>query len=47
MVANAGGAVMALYLLSARLTVLGFLGTTAWFFLVVNLGKLPFSIGLA
>ena len=46
MVANAGGAVMALYLLSAGLGMLGFLGTGAWFFLVVNLFKLPFSVGL-
>lgn len=46
MVANAGGAVMSLYLLSARLSMLGFLGTTAWFFFMVNLFKLPFSFGL-
>src|SRR3954447_1783856 len=46
MVANAGGAVMSLYLLSVGLDVLGFLGTTAWFFFLVNLFKLPFSIGL-
>lgn len=46
MVANSGGAVMSLYLLSTGLAVLGFLGTTAWFFLVLNLFKLPFSVGL-
>lgn len=46
MVANAGGAVMSLYLLSARMTMLGFLGTTAWFFFLVNLVKVPFSVGL-
>ncbi len=46
MVANSGGAVMSLYLLSAGLSVLGFLGTTAWFFLLLNLFKLPFSVGL-
>lgn len=46
MVANAGGAVMSLYLLSAGASVLGFLGTTAWFFLLVNLLKVPFSVGL-
>ncbi len=46
MVANAGGAVMSLYLLSAGLGMLGFLGTTAWFFFLVNLFKVPFSIGL-
>ncbi|WP_189298821.1 sulfite exporter TauE/SafE family protein [Streptomyces albospinus] len=46
MVANAGGPAMSLYLLSAGFGVLGFLGTGAWFFLIVNLFKLPFSIGL-
>ena len=46
MVANAGGPVMSLYLLSSGLGVLGFLGTGAWFFLVVNASKLPFSAGL-
>nr|WP_241778042.1 sulfite exporter TauE/SafE family protein [Streptomyces sp. CT34] len=46
MVANAGGPAMSLYLLSAGFGVLGFLGTGAWFFLIVNLVKLPFSIGL-
>ena len=46
MVANAGGAVMSLYLLSAGLSVLGFLGTGAWFFLLVNSFKVPFSVGL-
>lgn len=46
MVANAAGAVMTLYLLLSGLTKLEFLGTTAWFFLVVNLFKLPFSAGL-
>jgi uncharacterized membrane protein YfcA len=46
MVANAGGAVMSLYLLSAGMGMLGFLGTTAWFFLTVNLFKVPFSVGL-
>ncbi|MGG7573704.1 TSUP family transporter [Streptomyces sirii] len=46
MVANAGGPAMSLYLLSAGFTMLGFLGTGASFFLLVNLFKLPFSIGL-
>jgi uncharacterized protein len=46
MVANAGGAVMSLYLLTARLDKLAFLGTAAWFFFLVNLFKVPFSIGL-
>ncbi|MFE3741930.1 sulfite exporter TauE/SafE family protein [Streptomyces sp. NPDC059096] len=46
MVANAGGPVMSLYLLSAGFRKLGFLGTSAWFFLIVNVSKLPFSVGL-
>ncbi len=46
MVANAGGAAMSIYLFTMGLSVLGFLGTGAWFFFLVNLFKLPFSIGL-
>lgn len=46
MVANAAGPVMSLYLLGARFDKVAFLGTMAWFFAMVNLAKLPFSIGL-
>ncbi|GHA63944.1 sulfite exporter TauE/SafE family protein [Streptomyces anthocyanicus] len=46
MVANAGGPVMSMYLLSAGFRKLGFLGTSAFFFLIVNVSKLPFSVGL-
>ena len=46
MVANSGGPVMAIYLLSAGMGMLGFLGTSAWFFFAVNVFKLPFSVGL-
>lgn len=46
MVANAGGPVMSLYLLAARVDKLVFLGTSAWFFLVVNAVKVPFSVAL-
>ncbi|WP_405774822.1 sulfite exporter TauE/SafE family protein [Streptomyces sp. NBC_00859] len=46
MVANAGGPVMSLYLISAGFRKLGFLGTSAWFFLIVNTAKVPFSVGL-
>lgn len=46
MTANAAGPVTTLYLLLAGLPVLGLLGTAAWFFLLVNLAKVPFSIGL-
>ena len=44
MVANAGGPVTSLYFLACRYPVKAFLGTTAWFFFLVNLVKLPFSI---
>lgn len=46
MVANAGGAVMTIYMLGAGMDVMTFLGTGAWFFFAVNLVKLPFSIAL-
>ncbi|WP_062519307.1 sulfite exporter TauE/SafE family protein [Demequina silvatica] len=46
MVANAGGPVMSMYFLAARLPVKTFLGTAAWFFAIVNIAKLPFSISL-
>jgi hypothetical protein len=46
MVANAAGPVMSLYLLAARLDKRTFLGTMAWFFALVNVFKLPFSVGL-
>jgi len=44
MVGNLAGSVMALYLLSMRLPKNVFIGTTAWFFLVVNWFKVPFHI---
>src|SRR5690606_34911839 len=46
MVANAAGPVMSMYFLAMRLPVHAFLGTPAWFFAIVNIAKLPFSIGL-
>lgn len=46
MVANAAGPVMSMYFLASRFAVKEFLGTAAWFFFIVNLSKLPFSIGL-
>ncbi|MFD1658300.1 sulfite exporter TauE/SafE family protein [Streptomyces caeni] len=46
MVANAGGPVLSMYLLSAGFRKLGFLGTSAFFFLIVNVSKVPFSAGL-
>ena len=46
MVANASGPIMVLYLLALRLPKVTFIGTSAWFFLFLNLFKLPFSVGL-
>lgn len=46
MVANAGGPVMSMYFLAAKFPVKAFLGTAAWFFAIINIAKLPFSIGL-
>lgn len=46
MVANAAGPVMSMYFLAARFPVQAFLGTAAWFFAIVNLSKIPFSIAL-
>jgi uncharacterized protein len=46
MVANAAGPIMILYLLALRMPKLLFIGTSAWFFLVLNLFKVPFSINL-
>ena len=37
---------MAMYLLAARQDKLAFLGTSAWFFLVINAAKVPFSVAL-
>lgn len=46
MVANASGPIMIIYLLALRLPKEVFVGTTAWFFLALNLFKTPFSVGL-
>ncbi|MFE5672692.1 TSUP family transporter [Agromyces sp. NPDC056523] len=46
MVANAAGPVMSLYFVASRLPVQAVLGTAAWFFLIVNAFKVPFSVGL-
>ena len=44
MIGNAAGPVMSVYLLSMRLPKYSFVGTSAWFFLVVNYLKLPLQI---
>lgn len=46
MTANAAGAVMALYLSASGIDKRRFVGTNAWFFLIINITKLPFSIAL-
>ena len=46
MTANAAGAVMTLYLSASGIDKKRFVGTNAWFFLIVNLAKVPFSIAL-
>lgn len=44
MVGNLAGSVMAVYFLSMRLPKNQFIGTTAWFFMVINWFKVPFHI---
>ncbi len=46
MLANAAGPIMTIYLLAMRLPKMVFIGTAAWFFLVLNLFKVPFSSSL-
>jgi uncharacterized membrane protein YfcA len=46
MVANAAGPLMTIYLLSQRLDKRAFIGTTAWYFFILNLFKVPWSIWL-
>lgn len=46
MIANAAGPVVALYLIAVALPKLELVGTSAWFFLVINVFKLPFSYSL-
>jgi uncharacterized membrane protein YfcA len=41
MIGNAAGPVLAIYLLSMKLPKYSFVGTNAWFFLVINYLKLP------
>jgi len=46
MMANAAGPIMIVYLLAMRLPKVEFVGTSAWFFFVVNWLKVPFSANL-
>lgn len=44
MIGNAAGPVMAIYLLSVKLPKYSFVGTNAWFFLVINYLKIPVQV---
>jgi uncharacterized membrane protein YfcA len=46
MLANAAGPVFAIYLIAVGLPKMEFVGTSAWFFFIVNLCKVPFSLAL-
>lgn len=46
MLANAAGPIMALYFLAINLPKYAFVGTSAWFFLIVNVSKVPLSAHL-
>lgn len=46
-VANAAGPVINTYLASLKLSKDEFLGTAAWLYLVLNLSKIPFYVGLS
>jgi hypothetical protein len=46
MVANAAGPIMIIYMLTMGLPKMEFMGTGAWFFLILNVFKIPFSVQL-
>ena len=46
MVANAAGPVFGIYLLQMGLDKKEFVGTRSWYFLIINLFKIPFSASL-
>ncbi len=46
MIGNAAGPVMAIYLLSMKLPKNSYIGTGAWFFLIINLFKIPFHVAV-
>lgn len=46
MLANAAGPVFAIYLVAVGLPKMEFVGTSSWFFFIINLFKVPFSIAL-
>ena len=46
MMANAAGPVMSLYMLAIQMPKMALIGTGAWFFMLVNATKVPFSVQL-
>lgn len=44
MIGNAAGAITSIYLLAMRLPKNSFIGTVAWFFLIINLLKVPLQV---
>ena len=44
MIGNAAGPIMSVYLLSMNLPKNTFIGTTAWFFFIVNVAKMPLQV---
>jgi uncharacterized membrane protein YfcA len=46
MIGNAAGPVLAIYLLSMQLPKNSFIGTGAWFFLIINLFKIPLHVAV-
>jgi uncharacterized protein len=46
MLANAAGPVFAVYLIAVGLPKMEFVGTSAWFFFIINVFKVPFSVAL-
>lgn len=44
MIGNAAGPIMSVYMLSAKMPKLVFVGTSAWFFMAINYIKLPLQI---
>jgi len=46
MLANGAGPIVAIYLVAVSLPKYEFVGTSAWFFLIINVFKVPFSTGL-
>jgi len=46
MITNAAGSILTVYLISMRPPRDEFIGTAAWYFLLVNIIKVPFSLGL-